>query len=461
MTTVREIHIPSVDPSNLLPHLGPKGMTALQDSTGTFQRLGRRVWHVNSTAEGGGVAEMLRPLLGYGRGLGLDLRWLVLEDHSDFFEITKRVDNGISGVPGDGGVLGPEQKERYEGVASTAGPLLAGYIDVGDVVILHDPQTASLAVPLREAGATVVWRAHNGADHRNAFTRRAWEFLREYVSLADAIAVTRTHFAPEYPLLAAIHEIHPFIDPTSPKNRVLDTAEVHRLLQEAGILDDGNGQNGTARIIRNGKAPTPSEPTIVQVSRWDRVKDMHGVMDAFAQHIAPNSTAHLILIGPEVNGVVDDPEAEAYFSYCAESWSHLPSKVRNRIHLVCLPTNDPEANALWVNAAQRHATVVLQRSISEGFGLTLTEAMWKSAAVVASEVGGLALQISHGHSGFLVPPNDDVGLSTQTLALLGDPSMRARLGEAARESVRRKFLIDQHLINELRLITGPHAEVRK
>jgi trehalose synthase len=201
-----------------------------------------------------------------------------------------------------------------------------------------------------------------------------------------------------------------------------------------------------ADIIRTGPPPSPEAPLVVQVSRWDRLKDMAGVMHAFAQHVDPATGAHLALVGPNVSGVADDPEGGEVLTECQSAWRDLPHAERARIQLVCLPMYDLEENAAIVNAVQRSARVVIQKSLAEGFGLTVAEAMWKSRPMVASAVGGISDQIVDEESGLLVAdPTDLATTGAQLNRILGDPELAQRLGSAAKARVGEHFLGERHL----------------
>jgi trehalose synthase len=205
--------------------------------------------------------------------------------------------------------------------------------------------------------------------------------------------------------------------------------------------------------------PPADEPLVVQVSRWDRLKDMPGVMTAFADHVATTGTGHLVLAGPDVSSVTDDPEGAAELAHCQEVWSALPADRRRRIHLACLPTDDVEENALMVNALQRHAAVVCQKSLAEGFGLTVVEAMWKGRPVVASAVGGIRDQIDDGRSGVLLQdPADLATFGSLVRGLLDDPDRAARVGVGATERAATDFLPDRHLRHWAELIDDVLSE---
>ncbi|RMD85153.1 MAG: glycosyltransferase [Candidatus Dadabacteria bacterium] len=432
---------------------------------------GRVIWNINSTARGGGVAEMLRYLVAYARGAGVDARWAVIAGEPEFFHITKRLHNALHGERGDGSPLGDEQRKIYERVLHQNATELLAEVSPADVVILHDPQTAGLIPYLAELGAIVIWRCHIGADTTNEEVERGWAFLAPYLARADRYVFSRAAYIPEYCDHGRSVVIPPCIDPFSPKNQEMDEKTIHSILVHTGLVEGPNGQERTfirddgspgrvehrADVVRLGRAPLWTAPLVVQVSRWDRLKDPIGVMEGFARLVAggDSSGAHLVLAGPNVKAVADDPEGAEVFGEVEAAWRGLPHAVRDRIHLASLPMHDIEENAAIVNALQRHATVVVQKSIREGFGLTVTEAMWKGKPVVASAVGGIQDQIVDGESGLLLRnPRDLDAFAGLVRTLLADPARARRLGEAARERVRECYLGLTSLITYGQLIVG-------
>jgi len=206
-----------------------------------------------------------------------------------------------------------------------------------------------------------------------------------------------------------------------------------------------------AEVIREGSAPRADLPLVVQVSRWDRMKDMRGVLEAFVEHVP--GPAHLVLAGPAVAGVTDDPEGAEVWAETAAAWAAAPAEPRSRVHLAAIPMIDPIENALVVNALQQHARVVTQKSLAEGFGLTVAEAMWKSRPVVASAVGGIVDQILDTETGLLVAdPYDLAGFGASVSRLLDDPVEAERLGRNARAYVAERFLADRHLLQYAALV---------
>jgi trehalose synthase len=424
---------------------------------------GREVWNVNSTARGGGVAELLRPLVAYARGAGVDAHWAVIEGDPAFFTVTKRLHNKLHGIPGDGGPLDDDARRTYERPLEQSAADLAARLRPGDVVILHDPQTAGMTRAVREAGASVVWRCHIGLDVPNDHAREAWAFLRPYVVDADAYVFSRRAFAWENLDDSRIHLIAPSIDAFAPKNQDLDAGTVAAVLRTAGIVAGGDGQPATYR--RQDATPgrvdsraeliedqplTPDDPVVLQVSRWDALKDPLGVIEGFAAHVPG---AHLVYAGPAVEAVSDDPEGERVLREAIEAREALPEEARRRIHLAALPMDDAEENAIIVNALQRHAAVVVQKSLAEGFGLTVAEAMWKARPVVASRIGGIQDQIVDGDSGVLLDdPRDLEAYGAALRDLLADPPAAERMGARARDRVRDEYLSARSLLEYLELI---------
>ena len=233
---------------------------------------------------------MLATLLGYARGLGVEVDWVVIPGDSDFFAITKRIHNGLYGSPGDGGALGAAERAHYDRVTAENAERLRRIVRSGDIVLVHDPQPAGLLAPLVELGACVVWRCHVGFDGSNEWTERAWAFLRPYVEVAHAHVFSRAPFAPSWIDPARLRVIPPSIDPFAPKNRDQTPSEVLALLSAAGLLaSDGiypdERVRRPAQVVREGPAADPKIPLVVQVSRWDRIKDMGGVLESFVRHV--------------------------------------------------------------------------------------------------------------------------------------------------------------------------------
>jgi trehalose synthase len=427
---------------------------------------GRTLWHVNSTSEGGGVAELLQQLLGYLTTSGIACRWMVIEGEPAFFRVTKRIHNRLHGAPGDGEDLGERERATYFELLDREVATLVEGAKAGDVAVLHDPQTAGLVRPLIAAGLRVVWVCHVGVDEPNDLARSAWEFLRPEVEPADAYVFSRRAYIWKGLDRTKAHVIPPCIDPTSAKNAEIGAADVGGILGAAGVLEpfkawtkarvalDGPGSvrvRRKAQLIEHTPTP-PGAPVVLQVSRWDRLKDHLGVMQGFVDHVDPGLGAHLLLVGPSATSVADDPEGAEVFAEVLAAWRSMPIERRERVHLVSLPIEDRVENAVVVNALQRRADVVVQKSLAEGFGLTVAEAMWKSRPVVGSRVGGIRDQIRDGRSGLLVDPRDPAEMGEAVSALIVDAGFASAIGHAARERVRRRFLPPHFLGAHLELV---------
>jgi trehalose synthase len=469
---MRHVEIQPLAPERLAALLEPERATRFLQQAAHARDLlrDRIVWNISATAQGGGVAEMLQTLLAYARGAGVDTRWLVLRGIPEFFTITKRLHNVLHGEPGDGGSLGADERRCYERVVADN---LAGMVhDVrsGDIVMLHDPQTAGLVPGLVAAGAHVVWRCHIGRDTTNSLTEMGWAFLRPYLDQAAAFIFSRASYVPAWADRRKTRIIPPSIDPFTAKNQELTEEQVRDVLRTAQLCrDDVRARTGVRFLRRDGRSevmrrheglvmdgspPPPIDARlVVQVSRWDHLKDMEGVMRGFVDHAEHlPEDVHLMLVGPEVSGVSDDPEGALVLSECIAAWRALAPQVQARIHLACLPMDDVDENAVMVNALQRHACVVVQKSLVEGFGLTVTEAMWKGRPVVASAVGGIQDQIVDGEHGLLIAdPRDLAAFAAALTRLLGDPGLATRIGAAGRERVRELFLGDKHLVRYIEL----------
>jgi trehalose synthase len=467
-SAVHEVEVTPVSPEALVPLLRPDRGRELQvlAETGRDVLEGRTIWNISSTAAGGGVSEMLHRLVRYVLGAGVACRWLVIDGTPEFFAVTKRVHNRMHGEQGDDGTLGDAERAVFRRVAEANGEALAGLVAAGDVVIVHDPQPIGLIPALRSAGHPVIWRCHVGTETHNEWTDQAWAFLRPWVELADALVFSRPQYMPDWLPATRARVIAPAIDPLSAKNQPLDDDAVLATLGGAGIVDhsdagtfvDSGGRpqrvSIKANVLRDGGPLAPDVPLLVQVSRWDRLKDMAGVLQAFADAgVGKDTGSHLLLVGPDVAGVTDDPEGKQVLDECKAMWEALPAGARSTVSLVSLPMDDLDQNAIVVNAVQRHATVVAQKSIREGFGLTVAEAMWKGRPVVGSAVGGIQDQIRDGVDGLLIAdPRDLNAFAAAVRSLLEDSDRAKQMGEAAHERVRDNFLADRDLGQWMQLL---------
>jgi trehalose synthase len=471
---LRDVDVPARSQEILAPLIGAARFSRLQAaSDASRDRLaGRVVWNVNSTAAGGGVAEMLRFLVGYIRGDGVDARWAVIDADPAFFAITKRIHNRIHGVPGDGGALGPEEAAHYRDVSAANAAALRAQVRAGDVVFLHDPQTAGIAPHLAEAQVKVVWRCHVGADHSNAWQEEAWGFLRPHLGACDAFVFSRRSYAPTWVPAERIWVIAPSIDPFSPKNQPIPDARLPLFLSTIGLASAGPGRpvftraDGTrgaathaATVVQEGPLD-PDGSLVVQVSRWDHLKDMQGVMAGFAFGIVGQggrragtvAAAQLALVGPSVDGVIDDPEGSTVLAECIATWEALPLPTRRRIRLVALPMVDIDENAAMVNAMQRSAAIIVQKSLAEGFGLTVAEGMWKGKPVLASRVGGIVDQVAPGTGVLLDDPTDLNAFGDVLAGLLDRPADCAQMGDNAHRFVLEEFVGDRQLLQYAALL---------
>lgn len=454
MANPKFIQIPSHSLERFKPLLGEQFAEIEQVAEwarGDF--AGRAIWHVSSTARGGGVAELLHALLPYVRDAGVDTRWVVLREGAEFFAVTKRLHNHLHGDPGDGGALDEEARRLYEGVLRANVDLLAPLMQRGDIVYLHDPQTAGMVPALCEIGLKVVWRCHVGVDHPDDRVRGAWDFLRPYLEHADAYIFSRREYLWEGLDAGKAWFMPPVIDPFSPKNQELAPDVAAAILKAIGLLPDGleapplftraDGTPGRvereATILQQGRVPEEAR-MVAQVSRWDRLKDPHGLLEMLERHL-DDPALHLVVVGPDTAGVSDDPEGAAVYGDVAETWRRLDPEARRRCHLVSLPMRDTDENGAMVNAIQRRAEVVVQKSIAEGFGLTVVEAMWKRRPVVGSRVGGIQDQVADGETGLLVDDPHDLAACAKAIErILADPALAREMGEAARQRVIDNYL---------------------
>lgn len=462
----REVPVTALDPGTLAQVIEPDRMSRLRSTLRSAARSlrGRTVWNVNSTASGGGVAETLARVLGYMRGADVDARWLTIDGDDDFFLITKRLHHRIHDSDGDGGPLTDAERRHYLSTCRANASVIRSRLRPGDVVILHDPQTAGLAPDLRGAAAATIWRSHIGSARDTPLTQQGWAFLEPDMVAADGwVFSSRRYLRPGRPSWV----IPPSIDPFSPKNGWLSDTAVEAILVTAGMLagraaspPEFRRSDGTLGRVRRrarvvGSVPDASRDLVVQVSRWDWLKDPVGVMGGFSRAVQQGLDAHLLLVGPDPDGVADDPEGTEVLRAATRAWSVLPAPSRGRISLACLPQDDDEESAAMVNAVQRRAAVAVQKSLAEGFGLTVTEAMWKGRPVLASPAGGIADQIVDGRHGVLLrDPGDQAGLAENLHRLLTEPGWAARLGRRGRERVRTRFLDDSQLSDTARLCAG-------
>jgi trehalose synthase len=449
----------------------------------------RRVWMLNSTAVGGGVAEMLPKLCDLLNCLGVDTRWLVLEpDDPAFFRVTKALHNLLHGESGleDVGAA----RAIYDRVSREAAARLREKVVSDDLLVVHDPQPAGAAALIpAEHRPALLWRSHIGLSYSNEATRRGWAFLRDYLSAYQRLVFSAEGYIPEEHLPRSA-VLHPGIDPLSHKNRELRPYKLVGVLRASGLLEGPPVPNwarfgNQASRFEGGRwvrAPIPGllhAPVLLQVSRFDRLKGFQHLIPAFERLIAQGPSVsqrlrvdteraaselgcvQLVLAGPDPQGVSDDPEAAQVLEELCERHRALPGPLAARVHLVRLSMADVRENALAVNALQRVAAAVLQNSLKEGFGLTVAEALWKRTPVIAANVGGLGVQVRHGTDGLLVnDPADPGEISEAMLRMLAFPKDAERMACAGQLRVRDHFLILSQLrrwLEELRTMVEAPA----
>ncbi len=361
-----------------------------------------RVLHLSSTFYGGGVAEMLSSTTLLARSLGIKADWRLIQGSPDFFNVTKKIHNALQGAEIN---LTDLKKEVYEEiVVQNALRMELDY----DFVIVHDPQPLPLIMHHRRT-CPWIWRCHVDLSHPNP---AVWEYLLPFINEYNAVVLSLPEYA--QPIAPPQAFIMPAINPFSLKNGDLDEAAIEDRLEHYGIPAD--------------------KPIVAQISRFDRWKDPEGVIQAFHQ-VEREVDARLVLLG---NIATDDPEGQEVFE---ELLKHKDGVI----------IRTAEDSAL-VNALQRRATVVLQKSLREGFGLTVTEAMWKGAAVIGGRCGGISHQIEDGTNGFLVSSVDEA--AARIVQLLRDSALRERLGHEARETVRERFLMSRLIEQYLDLFSA-------
>jgi trehalose synthase len=432
---------------------------------------GRVVWHVSSSRAGGGVPEALRSSIAYARGNGIDARWLVIQAPHEFSLLVKRLVHALQGFGQRSLGLGEDERGLYEKVLHENGAELVTLARPGDLVVLHDPQTAGLIPHAATTGAHVIWQCHAADGRSGGPPEEAWHFLSGYLGDAERYIFTFQSSVPPLCDEARTTIIPPILDPLSPKNQELAPETVHAILAHAGLVSGPVGRRAPAfvredgspgrvdrcaDVIRLGGATSPETPMVLQVSRWDRIKDPVGVLLGFAQLVDGGAgDAELVLAGPNVHAVPDDPEAPDVFIEVSQAWRDLPHGVRRRVHLACLPMADAEENGVLVNALQRRATVVTQKSLGDGFGWTVAEAMWKGRPVVASAIGGIPDQIEDQRNGLLVDDPEDVGAFSEALSrILREPELGAKLGSEARASARNELRRSESLVRWWTLVAN-------
>ena len=471
---------PSFEDYEAFAHLAPAVRELRDEAAILVPRLGgRRVWMVNSTAQGGGVAEMMPGLISGLGQLGVDARWLVASTRREaFFGLTKRLHNLIHGA----GVADLDEDDRalYRLVSEEVAAELAGVVAPEDLLVIHDPQPMGAgALASAAAGRTpaqTIWRCHIGLDRKTPETRAAWRFLEPYAAAFGHAVFSAPEYIPEmFANRASL--IRPSIDPLSQKNRELAPHKLQGVLcnaalarQHAPVLT-GDYDHPARRLAPDGRWLPATEadeigvlfrPIVTQISRWDRLKGFRPLLEAFRRlktrpdgddpvHRRRREIVRLVLAGPEPEAVADDPEGQEVLAELVAAYRDLPRALQQDVAIISLPMASRTENALMVNALQRCGSVVVQNSLEEGFGLTVAEAMWKRRPVLGSRACGIRQQIHHGMDGHLVHDPEDPGELADALEeLLADPVERERLAAAAQRRVYREFLVFAHLREWLR-----------
>jgi trehalose synthase len=381
------------------------GVNAIEELKAIASRLeNKTILNVNSTAVGGGVAEILSRMLPMMTELGIKPRWELIKGGEDFYAVTKKFHNALHGTPQK---LTAADFQLYRDTLKTN--MESMNLDA-DIALIHDPQPAGL-IDKKPAGAKWVWRCHIDLSNRQ---EDVWDFLHGYISRYDAAVISAPAFSQELPVKQ--FQVPPSIDPLADKNKELTSTEISEIMQRLEIPLD--------------------KPLITQVSRFDRLKDPMGVIEAFKK-IQSYVTARLLLVGGSAD---DDPEGAQVLAEVRTAAEGNPD-----IIVLCLP---PTSN-VEINAIQRASAVILQKSLKEGFGLTVSEALWKGKPVIAGATGGIPLQVTHKYSGILTRTIE--GTAYWMKRLLHEPEYARKLGENGREHVRENFLLTRHLRDYLLL----------
>jgi trehalose synthase len=398
------------------------------------------VVHVNTTATGGGVAEILESLTADDSDGSYEPGWLLLEAPADFFRFTKNLHHLFHGE-GDASQLENGSAAAYRGIFQSPFNYLLDALLPGDTVVLHDAQPLGLATLLKKVGVKIVWHCHIGSTVHSQRKTALWSFFEQDLESVDVIAVARKEFLAGAGVDDKVLEIPPAIDPRSPKNSALSSTQIKALLDGLGLHGRSSRNPVGYRLWQDD--PLPEDATVVlQVSRWDPLKDMVGVLRS--ARVLPAS-AHLILCGPDPDEITDDPEGGEQLRLVLDERSRMEAHLRRRVHVLALSLRDITLNALRINALQRRADVVVQKSIQEGFGLTATEAMFKGKPVIATRVGGMVDQIRDGENGLLIDPHDDERFASAVLTLIDHSEVRTVLGQAASRSVSERYLMPRLL----------------
>ncbi len=470
---------PSLADYEAVAHLAPSVDRLRARAGSVVDRLrGRTVWMVSSTAQGGGVAEMLPTMVTLMNELAIDTRWFVIEtDQQPFFHLTKGIHNLIHGA-GDPQVVAGDARDVYEAVNADNATTLMSHMKDGDILVAHDPQPMGLAGPLRkDLDIHTVWRCHIGLDEENDATRAAWRFLEPYGDDYEQSVFSADEYVPDS-FRDRSRLIYPSIDPLSDKNRELHLHSVVGILSNAalsvppGPVVQPPFAHIAERLQADGlwaPAVLPADigllirPIVTQISRWDRLKGwlplMQGFVELKERFFSPRrndrsaierrrlNQVRLVMAGPDPSSIQDDPEGLEVIEELRAAYVDLDDEMKHDIVMIALPMENRSNNALMVNALQRSSTVVVQNSLREGFGLTITEAMWKRIPVLSNtRAVGPRQQIEHACDGWLVDDPEDPSQIAEALDyLLNDRAERAALARTAQRRAHNQFMIFSQL----------------
>lgn len=468
---------------NAYAHLTYAVQDLMRSAQDPVKRLdGRTVWMVNSTAQGGGVAEMMPKMMTLMRELGVNTEWAVIgSDEDRFFALTKRIHNLLHGA-GDPH-FSREDRELYESVSRTLAEGMKRRLDPDDILVVHDPQPLGMGAILSdELDIPTIWRCHIGLDESTPATEAAWEFLRPWAERYDRTVFSLQEYAPPF-LTEQSEIIHPAIDPLSPKNRELSIHKVTGVLNSASLATSSQPSLVTpfampARRLQHDGSFAPAtqpediglltRPIVTQISRWDRLKGFAPLLKAFAhmkrsRHDRPGlSDRHrrrlelvrLVLAGPAPDSVSDDPEGQEVFREICGLWHDLEPELQRDVAILTLPMASRTNNALMVNVLQRCSSIVAQNSLREGFGLTVTEGMWKRAPILGSRAAGINEQINDGEHGRLVAhPDDPLEVATVLDEMLEAEAEREIWGRNAQLRASRRYLVFAQILRWLEVMT--------
>lgn len=441
----------------------------------------RTIYMLNSTAKGGGVAEMLPRYINIFRELGVNIEWLVMHpDQEAFFSLTKNLHNLIHGAGSTD--IASEEKKLYNRVSRKVADGIKPYLKENDILVVHDPQPMGAGALLKkETGVTTLWRCHIGLDKHTEETRAAWHFLSDYADPYDHGIFTASEYIPSY-FAGKSSIIYPSLDPLSHKSRVLSAHKLMGILCNAGLGKEHEPvltppfSEPAMRLQPDGsfqRADEPEEiglmyrPTITQVSRWDRLKGFKPLMDGFI-HLKKNlinrddiperhrnrlKIVRLVMAGPDPSSIQDDPEGIEVLQSLIDTYKDLEPEIQKDIALLTLPMNSSKENALMVNAIQRCSTVIAQNSLKEGFGLTATEAMFKAIPVIGTSAVGLRLQIRDQIDGLMVQnPEDPIEIAEKLDTILSEAKQREFYAINAQKRIHDEFLLFKQIARWLRVL---------